>query len=168
MTNRVLSTALSMGLLIGVMGATTGCVSTQSANDAAQPATAQAGDEVDTGYDKKERSKVTGAVGTVPVEEAQRQRNATNLADLVEGNVAGVHVSSTGGGLRIRIRGINSFYAGTDPLYIVDGVSMQPNANGVLGSVNPRDVKAITVLKGASAAIYGSRAANGVVVIETK
>jgi TonB-dependent SusC/RagA subfamily outer membrane receptor len=103
------------------------------------------------------------------VEKAQRRRVANQLADLIDGNVSGVDVfPAAGGGLRIRIRGVNTFYGGTDPLYIVDGIAIQPNANGVLDAVNPSDVQSITVLKDAAAAIYGSRGANGVVVIETK
>jgi TonB-dependent SusC/RagA subfamily outer membrane receptor len=103
------------------------------------------------------------------VEKAQRRRVANQLADLIDGNVSGVDVlPAAGGGLRIRIRGVNSFYGSTDPLYIVDGIAIQPNANGVLDAVNPPEVKSITVLKDAAAAIYGSRGANGVVVIETK
>jgi TonB-dependent SusC/RagA subfamily outer membrane receptor len=93
---------------------------------------------------------------------------ATHLSDLIQGNVAGVQVfPAPGGGLSVRIRGINTFYGDTEPLYIVDGVPVQPGANGVL-FVNPHDVKSITVLKDASAAIYGSRASNGVILIETK
>lgn len=158
------SALLTAGLVAGLLLVYPGCTTTQSSTNGSSSS-----EEVDTGYGTQERGSVTGAVGTVPVEETQRQRNATNLADLVEGNVAGVHVSpAPGGGLRIRIRGINSFNGNTDPLYVIDGVPVQPGPNGVLSSVNPRDVKSITVLKGASAAIYGSRGGNGVIVVKTK
>lgn len=162
--------ALLAAVLVGGLLLLTGCVSTQPADDEARAAVHDTTDEdVAVGYGSKKRSEVTGAVGTVPVDEAQRRRVATHLADLIDGNVAGVDVfPAAGGGLRIRIRGVNSFYGGGDPLYIVDGIAIQPNANGVLDAVNPLDVESITVLKDAAAAIYGSRAGNGVVLIETK
>ena len=163
------SALLTAGVVAGLLTLSLGCATMQPSADDTSSTAAPSGEEVDTGYGTKERGSVTGAVGTVPVEETQRQRNAINLADLVEGNVAGVHVSpAPGGGLRIQVRGINSFTGNTDPLYVVDGMPIQPSANGVLSSVNPRDVESITVLKGASAAIYGSRGGNGVIVIKTK
>lgn len=166
MMNKMLSTVLSAGLLMAVMSVTAGCVTTQpSAADAEQ---AGGEEEIEVGYGKQKRSEVTGAVGTVDVEDAQRRRVATHLSDLIQGNVAGVQVfPASGGGLRVRIRGINTFYGDTEPLYIVDGVPVQPGANGVL-FVNPFDVQSITVLKDAAAAIYGSRATNGVIIVETK
>ena len=160
------SIILSAGLLIGVMSVTTGCVTTQSSADASAEQAAS-DEEVEVGYGKQKRSEVTGAVGTVDVEESQRRRAATHLSDLIQGNVAGVQVfPAPGGGLSVRIRGINTFYGETEPLYIVDGVPVQPGANGIV-AVNPSDVKSITVLKDSAAAIYGSRATNGVIIIET-
>lgn len=165
MMNKMLSTMLAAGLLVAVMSMTAGCATTQPSAAEAEPAVEE--EEIDVGYGKQKRSEVTGAVGTVDVEEAQRRRVATHLSDLIQGNVAGVQVFPTpGGGLSVRIRGINTFYGDTEPLYIVDGVPVQPGANGVL-FVNPYDVKSITVLKDAAAAIYGSRATNGVIIIET-
>lgn len=155
------------GLMLGLVGLT-GCASTQSTAET-EPTAARGDEEVNIGYGTKERGKVTGSVSSVPVEEAQRRRVVTNLSDLIEGNVSGVDVQPVaGGGLRIRIRGVNSLVGSNDPLYIVDGIALRPNASGVLDAVNPTDVKSITVLKGAAAAIYGARGANGVVVIETK
>ncbi len=165
-----MTTLRTAGLLAALLLVPTGCVTTQSTDTApaAETATAEE-DDVAVGYGTKKRSQVTGSVGTVDVEKAQRRRVANQLADLIEGNVSGVDVRpAAGGGLRIRIRGVNSFYGSTDPLYIVDGIAIQPSANGVLDAVNPADVQSITVLKDAAAAIYGSRGANGVVVIETK
>jgi iron complex outermembrane receptor protein len=151
---------------MAVMSLAAGCVSTQSPTADAERAAGE--EEVNVGYGKQKRSEVTGAVETVDVEDAQRRRVATHLSDLIQGNVAGVQVfPAAGGGLRVRIRGINTFYGDTEPLYIVDGVPVQPGGNGVL-FVNPSDVKSITVLKDAAAAIYGSRATNGVIIIETK
>jgi TonB-dependent SusC/RagA subfamily outer membrane receptor len=166
MMSKTVSTVLSVGLLVAVMGLAAGCVSTQSSSADAEQVAGE--EEVDVGYGKQKRGEVTGAVATVDAEDAQRRRVATHLSDLIQGNVAGVQVfPAPGGGLRVRIRGINTFYGDTEPLYIVDGVPVQPSANGVL-FVNPFDVKSITVLKDAAAAIYGSRATNGVIIVETK
>ena len=168
MMKRVVSSVLSAGLLIGVMGFTAGCASSQSSATNEQAEQVEAEEEVSTGYGKVKRSNVTGAVSSVDVEETRRQRSPTNLAQLIEGNVAGVRVMQVSGGLRIQIRGVNSLNSGTDPLYIVDGMTVHPGPNGVLNDINPYDVKSITVLKGPEAALYGSRGSNGVVVIETK
>lgn len=88
-------------------------------------------------------------------EKARQQRANTYLANLLEGNVAGVHVAAT--------------YGSNDPLYVVDGMPVDPDSGGMLSSVNPYDVESITVLKDAAAtAIYGSRGANGVIIVKTK
>ncbi len=68
----------------------------------------------------------------------------------------------------MKVRGTNTFLAGTSPLYVVDGFPLH-TTNGILYDINPRDIESITVLKdAASTAIYGSRGANGVVLIKTK
>lgn len=103
--------------------------------------------------------------------------NAEDFADLpvaqftqkLQGKVAGVQISQTtgtpGGGMDIRIRGAASITAGNDPLFVVDG---NPIVGGI-SNINPNEIESISVLKDASAtALYGSRAANGVVLIETK
>src|SRR5439155_19081382 len=112
-----------------------------------------------------------------------------NATHLMQGRVAGVQIiqnnGEPGAGAQIRIRGGTSISASNDPLYVVDGVPLQndattPQAAGIgsinaalarnpLNSINPNDIESITVLKDASAtAIYGSRAANGVILIQTK
>ena len=83
----------------------------------------------------------------------------SNMYEYIRGRVPGVEVSPNN---QIHIRGINSINAGTDPLVIVDGVESD------LGSVNPRDVHSVDVLKDASSSIYGVRGANGVIIITTK
>ena len=166
--NRIVSTFLSVALAIGLLAMAAGCATTHPSTDEAEQSSSA--DDVEVGYGTQKRDQITGAVGTVPEEELEHRRSAAELADLIEGNVAGVQVfPAPGGGLRIRVRGINTFFGGTDPLYVVDGIAVEPNTNGVLQGVNPADVKSITVLKDAAAAsIYGARAGNGVVVIKTQ
>lgn len=106
--------------------------------------------------------------GTVTTEVPARQR-ASTVEQMLEGRFPGVIVSSvTGGGVSIQIRGPTSFYLNQEPLYIVDGVPVQPGPKGALSWLNPRDIESIAVLKDADAAIYGVRGANGVIVIKTK
>ncbi|MBV9881055.1 MAG: SusC/RagA family TonB-linked outer membrane protein [Gemmatirosa sp.] len=115
---------------------------------------------------EQKRSEITGAVASVNVESAQRQTTASVLQRL-DANVSGVTVDASGSPASrstVRIRGISSFQ-NNDPLYIVDGTPVQ---DSYINWLNPDDVSSIQVLKDASAAsIYGSRASNGVVIIET-
>ena len=124
-------------------------------------------EEVSTGYGKKKKKGVSGSVESVPVEKTQKGRNSSRLSNLIKGNVSGVVVSDgPNGGIVVRIRGTSSF-GNNDPLYVVDGTPVEADPGGALSWINPRDVKSITVLKGASASIYGSRGSNGVIVVET-
>jgi iron complex outermembrane receptor protein len=140
-----------------------------------------------TGYGAQRREAITGSVATVGADEANVGVIA-NANQLLQGRVAGVQMTSNsgepGGGAQIRIRGGTSIQASNNPLYVVDGVPLQDESivasasiNGVnaalprnpLNSINPNDIESITVLKDASAtAIYGSRGANGVVLVQTK
>ncbi|HJQ21421.1 MAG TPA: TonB-dependent receptor plug domain-containing protein [Gemmatimonadaceae bacterium] len=92
-----------------------------------------------------------------------------NIEQMLQGKVAGVVVSRTAdGSLAVRIRGSTSGY-NEEPLYVVDGIAVQPGPSGALSGINPRDIDSIKVLKGpAETAMYGSRGANGVIVIKTK
>ena len=120
-----------------------------------------------TGYQQQRRSDITGAVSSVNLESANRQ-TTTSVLQRLDGRVAGVTVSNSGSpGSRttLRIRGVSSFHD-NDPLYIIDGTPVQ---DSYLNFLNPNDVAEISVLKDASSAsMYGSRASNGVVIIETK
>lgn len=139
-----------------------GCSSSSSTRTAPEEGT------INTGYATQKESESTTATDTV--EPSQQGKDyARDLSDLLQGRTAGVDVSRTGGGqVRILIRGPNSFNASNDPLYVVDGTPVSPGPNGVV-PINPRNVKSITVLKDAgSTAIYGSRGAAGVIVIETE
>ena len=120
------------------------------------------------GYGTQKRVDLTGSVGSVSSKTLQ-ERPQTNLEQELAGRIAGVNVSSNsgepGGDTRIRIRGYSSINSSTDPLYVVDGIVWTEGGN----SINPNDVASIDVLKDASStAIYGTRGANGVILITTK
>ncbi len=119
------------------------------------------------GYGVQRRSDVTGSVGVVSSEEIL-ERPSFNALQGLKGKVAGVNIfansGSPTGSTRVVIRGMNSILTSTNPLYVVDGVVME-NFN----LVNPNDIARIEVLKDASsAAIYGARGANGVILITTR
>ncbi|PAM93921.1 SusC/RagA family TonB-linked outer membrane protein [Flavobacterium sp. IR1] len=128
------------------------------------------------GYGSQKRSDVTGAISSVKSESFNKGVVA-NAGQLIQGKVAGVNIVAASGepgaNQDIIIRGVGSLRSGTTPLYVVDGFALDNTTNGVasnpLNFINPQDIESIDVLKDASAAaIYGSRAANGVVVITTK
>lgn len=120
------------------------------------------------GYGTSKRIDLTGAVGSVTDKQLQ-ERPAINVEEELAGKIAGVNVSTNsgapGGETKIRIRGYSSINTNTDPLYVVDGVIWTEGGN----SLNPNDIETIDVLKDASStAIYGTRGANGVILITTK
>jgi len=119
-----------------------------------------------TAYTEQRRADITGAVASVNLESVERQTGASVLQRL-EGNVTGVTVASSGSpGSRstVRVRGVSSFQ-NNDPLYIIDGT---PVEDSYINWLNPNDIESVQVLKDASSAsIYGSRAGNGVILIET-
>lgn len=117
----------------------------------------------------KKLGSVTGSVATVNADKIQNIPTA-NFTDALQGQVAGLSVLSSSGeptaSASIRMRGINSISAGVDPLFILDG---SPITYDVFNALNPSDIASVTVLKDASStAIYGSRAANGVIVLTSK
>jgi len=119
-------------------------------------------------YGTAKKSSFTGSAGTVKSESLQK-RTVANVTKALEGMVAGITATSGSGqpgeGASIRIRGTGSINASSAPLYVVDGVPFDGN----LSSINPNDIESMTVLKDASAAaLYGSRAANGVILLTTK
>ena len=141
-----------------------------------------------TGYGAQKRESITGSVSTVDAEQAN-VGVITNANQMLQGRVAGLAMTTNngepGGGAQIRIRGGTSISASNDPLYVIDGVPLQnegavAGAYGAVGvnpalgrsplnTINPSDIESITVLKDASAtAIYGSRGANGVILIQTR
>jgi len=143
-------------------------ISGRTSIDVALEPQAIVGEElVVTGYTAQRRQDITSAVSSVNMESAQREISASVLQRL-DGRVAGVTVENSGSpGSRstVRIRGVSSFQ-NNDPLYIIDGTPVQ---GSYLNFINPNDIAEMQVLKDAAAAsIYGSRANNGVVIIETK
>jgi len=136
-----------------------------------------------TGYGgAQSRRTVTSAISQVKAEEIANIP-ASSSDQLLQGRAAGVQVNSNsgtpGGGVSVRIRGTSSINASSEPLYVIDGIPMQSNnlsglsvGGGItnpMADINPADIESMEVLKDASAtAIYGARAANGVVLITTK
>lgn len=118
------------------------------------------------GYAIKQKKDLTGAVSTVNVDELVSEPVA-GVDQMMQGHMAGVNVvsdNSPGGGVAVRVRGFSTI-RNNDPLYIIDGVPVESGIN----LINPNDIETLQVLKDASSAsIYGSRAANGVVIITTK
>jgi TonB-linked SusC/RagA family outer membrane protein len=119
-----------------------------------------------TGYGTEKRRNITASISSVKMKEINSQPKS-NVVEMLEGRLAGVQImsdNSPGGGTSIRVRGFSTIN-NNDPLVVVDGV---PVSNGLNG-INPADIESLQVLKdAASASIYGSRAANGVVLITTK
>ena len=112
-------------------------------------------------------STAASPVGSATSEEWQG-RTVTRTEELFVGRFPGVQVYQMPGGLAVRIRGQNSVYGSNEPLYVIDGVPMEPSPNGLL-TLNPSDIARIQVLKDiSSTAIYGVRGANGVILITTK
>lgn len=121
------------------------------------------------GYGTVKKSNLSGAVSSVSGDDIQKLPSA-NLSQALQGNISGLYTlqsdRSPGASVSLNIRGNNSFSGGS-PLFIVDGFPIA--SNGGLNSINPNDIESISVLKDASStAIYGARAANGVVLITTK
>ena len=118
------------------------------------------------GYGTQKKADLTGSVAIVDAEEMKKQSNS-NISTMLQGKASGVQITSDGqpgADPVVRIRGIGSF-GSTNPLYVVDGVPMGTTVR----DFSPNDIETIQVLKDASAAaIYGSRAANGVIIITTK
>ena len=119
------------------------------------------------GYGTQEKKELTSAVTSVKSEDFNRG-TVNDPAQLLQGKVAGLNISKAGndpnGGFNIRLRGIASFGANTEPLVVIDGI-----IGGSLNSVDPNDIASIDVLKdGSAAAIYGSRGGSGVILITTK
>lgn len=119
------------------------------------------------GYGTQRRSDVTGSIASVS-NETIREVPASNISQALQGRVAGVEMSQfstkPGAEMQIRIRGTRSLNASNDPLIVLDGIPFA----GSLGDINPNIIKSLDILKDASAtAIYGSRGANGVILITT-
>lgn len=151
---------------------------TVRANFQLQPSTAQLQEVTVSAYRPETDEVDAGAASGIEAQNIESV-NPASAEGALQGRAAGVRVQSTSGqpgaGFSVNVRGAASVNAGTDPLYVVDGVQINKEDNASfsnanpLSSLNPSDIESIQVLKDASAAaIYGAQAANGVVVIETK
>jgi TonB-linked SusC/RagA family outer membrane protein len=135
------------------------------------------------GYGTVKKSDLTGSVSSIKGD-AIREMPVTSVDQAIQSRAPGVQVTQSsgapGGGISIRVRGANSINSGSEPLYVIDGFPMYPD-NGALGTggnrqpsnamatINPNEIESIEILKDASAtSIYGSRGANGVILITTK
>ena len=129
------------------------------------------------GYGKVKKKDATGSVSVLSEKDFNKGAIVT-AENLLNGRIAGVTVNTSGApgsGSEIRIRGGSSLYGSNDPLIVIDGLPIENNTDknvgstSILASINPSTIESMTVLKDASAtAIYGSRAANGVIIITTK
>jgi TonB-linked SusC/RagA family outer membrane protein len=160
---------------------------TVTANFALRAVGVQLSPVVAIGYGTQARRELTGSVASVSSEQIRTQP-VQNVEQAIQGRAPGVQVTEASGQpgapAAVRIRGGNSISAGNEPLYVIDGVPVQSSPNGAntttletqgvsgldpLASLNPQDIASVDILKDASAtAIYGARAANGVILITTK
>ncbi|HEX2211641.1 MAG TPA: TonB-dependent receptor plug domain-containing protein [Longimicrobium sp.] len=127
-------------------------------------------ERVEIGYGTQDPRDVTGAVSSLSGERLRSHR-ASRVEEMFQGRMAGVVVTRMpGGGYSVRIRGASNVIGNGEPLFVIDGVPLLSTRPGhELDGINPADVERIDVLKDAgSAAIYGSRAANGVILITTR
>ena len=161
---------------IGYQSQTVAIAGRTTIDVALAPGAQALGELVVIGYGEVEERDLTGSVQRVGSDDFNRAA-VVNPQEVIAGKIPGVQVSSNdgapGGGPTIRIRGATSVNASSDPLFVIDGVPV--DNEGVQGSrnplnfLNPNDIASVTVLKDASStAIYGSRGANGVIIIETK
>ena len=120
---------------------------------------------VDTGYEQKLAKDTNQA--NFRVNPNENGPSNISLGDMIR-KLPGVSVSGRGTYLKVKVSGSESFMANTDPLYVVNGTSVGTDYAQVANTINPNDVSSISVLKGADATIYGTRGANGVILIRTK
>ena len=161
-------TALTAGL---ICLATSGCGAARPAASSAGAAPGMAPDSVTVGYGRQAREEVTGAISTLSEEQLDGMR-VSRVEELLLGRVPGVHVIRTANGdYSVRVRGVKTLGHGSDePLYVIDGMPlMATGLRAALMGIAPQDIARIDVLKDAGAtAVYGSKGANGVILITTK
>lgn len=119
-------------------------------------------ESVNVGYGSTKKKNLTTSVSSVKAKNTETD-GYSHVAEYLQGRVPGLIVRKVGGSYKFTIRGINSINSSTDPLLIVDGCTVND-----IDYLNPKDIKSVEVLKDASASIYGSRGACGVILITTK
>ncbi|MGI9594118.1 MAG: SusC/RagA family TonB-linked outer membrane protein [Patiriisocius sp.] len=137
---------------------------------------------ISVGYFDVSKKDLSGSITQINSEQLEKNRS-NSIENLIQGQASGVVVSESsepGGGIGVSIRGVNSILGGTQPLYVLDGVPVDPitdaqgngaagEAQSSLGFLNPNDIEKIEILKDAAAtSLYGARGANGVILITTK
>jgi iron complex outermembrane receptor protein len=158
---RLARATLALGVLFGPLH---GCAHTSETNggeaaDASEPDAPQP--------DASDQSSPRDP-STVTAEDIQRHPGEP-IEEILAGRIAGVDVRRTPDGIAVRIRGETSLRGDSEPLYVIDGIPIQPGPGGALVGITPHDIESIKVLKDpADTAIYGVRGANGVIVITTK
>lgn len=139
--------------LASLLALVAGCATGGGASEAEPPAEAE--------HEPRDPSTVTAE----DVEKARTEPIEQILAD----RISGVDVVRTANGIAVRIRGTTSIHGDSGPLYVIDGLPVQPGPDGNLAGINPYDIESIEVLKDpASLTMYGVRGANGVILIKTK
>lgn len=143
----------------------------------------QLSEVVVVGYGTQKRKDITSAISTIDTDEIQNVPASYSFDGAIQGKTSGLNISSSsatpGAAMNVNIRGVTSISASSQPLYVIDGIPIVTGNNSVLNSniqpvnpladINPNDIESISVLKDASAAaIYGSRGANGVIIVTTK
>lgn len=123
------------------------------------------------GYGTQRKGEITGSISTIGAESIEKIQTSSSI-DAIKGQVAGVDIQANGGrpgeNSTVRIRGRRSISASNDPLYVIDGIP-QISGTAAVSDINPQDIESMNVLKDAAAtSIYGSRGANGVILITTK
>lgn len=139
-----------------------GCSSTQQVTG---PTDQPSEKVVDTGYEQALAKDVNQS--NIMVEPNKDRKSNLSLEDMLR-RLPGVSVSGRGPNARVKVQGAESFMSGTDPLFVLNGMALGTNYAQLHSHVNPNDITSLTVLKGADAAIYGTRAANGVILVRTK
>ncbi|WP_312822663.1 SusC/RagA family TonB-linked outer membrane protein [Epilithonimonas sp.] len=145
-----------------------GLVYSQTTNDTVANSEKKIEEVVVIGYGKQRKESVTGSVVSVKGD-VMREVPSSNISQALQGRAAGVDISQTsskpGAPMQIRIRGTRSLTGNNDPLIVLDGIPFQ----GSLADISPNDIQSLDILKDASAtAIYGSRGANGVIIVTSK
>ena len=155
----ITTTLITSFMLLGLVGCSS---SNRTTNDASE------GDDsdemVDVGYGTQREGDVTGSVSTINADETRRVESAMSIVEMIR-RLPGVQVING----KIRIRGSATILGNDDPLIVIDGIPTFGDPQSSLMALSPQDVKSISVLKDASStAVYGSRGANGVILITTK
>ncbi|UCG75573.1 MAG: TonB-dependent receptor plug domain-containing protein [Gemmatimonadota bacterium] len=176
---RLARTTLALGVLVSLLH---GCASTSetAGGEPADPAKPEAA-EAAPDAPEADASELEEAEAAEAWEESRpRDPNVVTAEDIarqpgepieriLEGRVAGVEVRQTRNGITVRIRGQTSILGDSEPLYVIDGVPIEPGPGGALLGISPYDIESIRVLKDITdTSMYGVRGANGVIVITTK